>query len=50
MMLEKVALPLAVDGKSYWEAMILAITNDKFCSLMANFMQVGVALIKTTAR
>ncbi len=29
----------AMDGKSYWEAMILAITNDKFCSLRANFMQ-----------
>ncbi len=36
---KKVALPLAVDGKSYWEAMILAITKDKFCSLRANFMQ-----------
>jgi hypothetical protein len=39
MILKKVALPLAVDGKSYWEAIILAITNDKFCSLRANFMQ-----------
>ncbi len=39
MILKKVALPLAVDGKSYWEAMILAITNDKFCSWRANFMQ-----------
>ncbi len=39
MILKKVALPLAVDRKSYWEAMILAITNDKFCSLRANFMQ-----------
>jgi hypothetical protein len=39
MILKKVALPLAVDGKSYWEAMILAITNIKFCSLRANFMQ-----------
>ncbi len=39
MKLKKVALLLAVDGKSYWEAMILAITNDKFCSLRANFMQ-----------
>ncbi len=38
MILKKVALPLAVDGKSYWETMILAITNDKFCSLRANFM------------
>ena len=39
MILKKVALPVGVDGKSYWEAMILAITNDKFCSLRANFMQ-----------
>ncbi len=30
---------LSVDGMSYWEAMILEITNDKFCSLRANFKQ-----------
>ncbi len=29
MILKKVALPLAVDEKTYWEAMILAITNSK---------------------
>jgi hypothetical protein len=40
MVLKKVALPLGVDGKSYWEAMILGITNNKFCSLRANFKQV----------
>ena len=39
MILKKVALPVGVDGKSYWEAMILPITNNKFCSLRANFMQ-----------
>jgi hypothetical protein len=39
MILKKVALPLAVDGKSYWEAVILEITNDKFFSLRANFKQ-----------
>jgi hypothetical protein len=39
MILKKVALPLGVAGKSYWEAMILGITNDKFCSLRANFKQ-----------
>jgi hypothetical protein len=39
MILKKVALPVGVDGKSYWEAMILAITNNKFCSLRSNFMQ-----------
>ena len=40
MILKKVALPLAVDEKSYWGAMILAITNNKFCSSRrANFRQ-----------
>jgi hypothetical protein len=39
MILKKVALPLGVDGKSYWEAMLLGITNGKFCSLRANFNQ-----------
>jgi hypothetical protein len=36
---KKVALPLGVDGKSYWEAMILGITSNKFYSLKANFKQ-----------
>jgi hypothetical protein len=39
MILKKVALPVGADGKSYWEAMILGITNNKFCSLRANFKQ-----------
>ena len=39
MILRKVASPLGVDGQSYWEAMILGITNDKFCALHANFNQ-----------
>jgi hypothetical protein len=39
MILKKVALPVDLDGKSYWEAMILGITNNKFCSLRANFKQ-----------
>ncbi len=39
MILKKVALPVGDDGKSYWEAIILGITNDKFCSLRANFKQ-----------
>jgi len=39
MILRKVAIPLGVDGQSYWEAMILGITNDKFCALRANFKQ-----------
>jgi hypothetical protein len=36
---KKVALPLGVDGKSYWEAMILGIIDNKFYSLRANFKQ-----------
>ena len=39
MILQKVALPVGVDGKSYWESMLLGITNDKFCSLRSNFKQ-----------
>jgi hypothetical protein len=37
--LKKVAFPLGVDGKSYWETIIPGITNTKFCSLRANFKQ-----------
>ena len=36
MILRKVAIPVGVDGKSYWEAMILGITNDKFCARTLN--------------
>ncbi len=39
MILKKVALPVGMDGKSYWEAMILGMINNKFCSLRANFKQ-----------
>jgi hypothetical protein len=39
MILKKVALLLGVDEKSYWKAIILEITNNKFCSLRANFKQ-----------
>ncbi len=40
MILNKIELPVGVDGKSYWEVMLLGLTNDKFCSLRANFKQV----------
>ena len=33
------AIPARVNGKSYWESMILGITNKKFCVLRANFKQ-----------
>jgi hypothetical protein len=39
MILQKVAIPVSVDGKSYWESMILGFTNKKFCALRANFKQ-----------
>jgi hypothetical protein len=39
MILSKVASPLSEDGKLYWEAMIIGIANNKFCSLRANFKQ-----------
>ncbi len=39
MILKKVALLVGVDQKSHWEAMILGITNNKFCSLRENFKQ-----------
>jgi hypothetical protein len=37
--LNKVAVPIGVDPKSYWEAMLLGITNDKYSSLRSNFKQ-----------
>jgi hypothetical protein len=39
MILKLVALPVSVDGKSYWEVMLLGFTKDKFCSIRANFKQ-----------
>ncbi len=39
MIIRKVAIPVGMDKRSYWELMILGITNDKFCALRANFKQ-----------
>jgi hypothetical protein len=39
MILNKVAVPVGVDPKSNWEAMLLGITNDKYCPLRSNFKQ-----------
>ncbi len=39
MILNKVAVPVCVDPKSYWEAMLLGIINDKYCSLTSNSKQ-----------
>ncbi len=40
MILKKVAGQVGVEPKLYWEAMLLGITNDKYCSLRSNFKQV----------
>ncbi len=40
MILNKVAVPVGVDHMSYCDAMLLGITNDKFCSPRSNFKQV----------
>ncbi len=40
MILDKVAGSVGVEPKSYWEAMLLGITNDKYCSQRSNFKQV----------
>ncbi len=39
MILNKFAVPVSVDPKSHWEAMLPVITNDKYCSLRSNFKQ-----------
>ncbi len=39
MIVKKIVLPVGVDGKSYWEVILLGLTTDKFCSLGANFKQ-----------
>ena len=39
MILNKVAVPVGADLKSYWEAMLLGIKDDKYCSLRSNFKQ-----------
>jgi hypothetical protein len=39
MILIKVAIPVDVNKKSYWESMILRFANKKFCGLQANFKQ-----------
>ncbi len=39
MILNKVAVPVDVYPKSYWEAMLLGLTNNKYCYLRSNFKQ-----------
>jgi len=37
--LDKVTPPHGVDGKTYWDGMLVGLVNDKFCSLRSNFKQ-----------
>jgi hypothetical protein len=39
LILKKVAIPAGIDGRMYWESMLLSMTNAKFCSLRSNFKQ-----------
>ena len=33
MILKKVSVPVGIEGRMYWESMLLSMTNGKFCSL-----------------
>ena len=39
MILKKVSAPVGIDGRMYWDLMLLSMTNEKFCSLRSNFKQ-----------
>jgi len=39
MILKKVSVPAGIDGRMYWDSMLLSMTNSKFCSLRSNFKQ-----------
>ena len=39
MILKKVSVPAGIDGRMYWDSMLLSMTNGKFCSLRSNFKQ-----------
>ncbi len=39
MILKKVSAPVGIDGRMYWDLMLLSMTNGKFCSLRSNFKQ-----------
>jgi hypothetical protein len=39
MILKKVSVPVGIDGRMYWDSMLLSLTNGKFCSLRSNFKQ-----------
>ncbi len=39
MIFKKIPLPCGVNGQMYWDGMLVATTNDKFCLLRLNFKQ-----------
>jgi len=39
MILKKVSVPVGIDGRMYWDYMLLSMTNGKYCSLGSNFKQ-----------
>ena len=39
MILKKVSVPVSIEGRMYWDSMLLSMTNGKFCALRANFKQ-----------
>ena len=39
MILKKVSVPVGIEGRMYWDSMLLSMTNGMFCSLRSNFKQ-----------
>ncbi len=39
MILMKVSVPVGIEGRMYWDSMLLSMTYGKFCSLRSNFKQ-----------
>jgi hypothetical protein len=39
MILKKVSVPVGIEGRMYWDSMLLSMTNGEFCSLRSNFKQ-----------
>ena len=39
MILKKVSVPVGIEGRMYWDSILLSMTNGKFCSLRSNFKQ-----------
>ena len=45
MILKKVSVPVGIDGRMYWESMLLSMTNAKFCSLRSKFQARNIQAI-----